>query len=150
MADKRDRDSARKAKINAGIVLQAIRLPLQPRPMNPITDNVHLTALLSLFAAQLPILIVSVLGCMVVGTRREEFGEATAWALMGFGLSVVLCIAMPVVQTIVQKWVVEGGGNMAQRASVFTVVGVVWSVLRAASYALLLMALVATRRRTEI
>jgi hypothetical protein len=35
--------------------------------MNPITDNAQLTALLSLFVAQLPILIVSVLGCVVVG-----------------------------------------------------------------------------------
>jgi uncharacterized Tic20 family protein len=114
--------------------------------MNPITDNAQLTALLSLFVAQLPILIVSVLGCLVVGTRREEFAGAAMWALMGFGLSVILCIVIPVAQALIQKWVVEGGGSMAQRASVFTVVGVVWSVLRAASYALLLMALVVRQR----
>jgi uncharacterized Tic20 family protein len=130
-----------------GIVLQAPRQALQPRCMNPITDNAHLTALLSLFVAQLPILIVSVLGCLVVGARRDEFRGATAWALMGFGLSVVLCIVMPVVQTLVQRWVVEGGGSMAQRASVFTILGVAWSVLRATSYGLLLMALVAGVKR---
>jgi uncharacterized Tic20 family protein len=118
--------------------------------MNPITDNAQLTALLSLFAAQLPILIVSVLGCLVVGARRKEFADAGMWALMGFGLSVVLCIVMPVAQTAVQKWVLEGGASMAQRASVFTVVGVAASVLRAASYALLLMALVARRQNSEV
>src|SRR3954462_2226903 len=113
--------------------------------MNPITDNAQLTALLSLFVAQVPILIVSVLGCFVVGARRDEFGPAAAWALMGFGLSVVLCIVIPVAQMLVQKWAMEGGGSMAQRASVFTMLAVVWSVLRAASYGLLLMALVARR-----
>ncbi|MEY2503136.1 MAG: hypothetical protein QOI07_3470 [Verrucomicrobiota bacterium] len=111
--------------------------------MNPITDNAQLTALLSLFVAQLPILIVSVLGCMVVGARRDELDGAAAWALMGFGLSVVLSIVIPVAQMLVQKWAMEGGGSMAQRASVFTMLAVVWSVLRAASYGLLLMALVA-------
>ena len=113
--------------------------------MNPITDNAQLTALLSLFVAQVPILIVSVLGCLVVGARRDEFGAAAAWALMGFGLSVVLCIVIPVAQMFVQKWAMEGGGSITQRASVFTMLAVVWSVLRAASYALLLMALVARR-----
>ncbi|MEY2547765.1 MAG: hypothetical protein QOD64_347 [Verrucomicrobiota bacterium] len=113
--------------------------------MNPITDNAQLTALLSLFVAQLPILIVSVLGCVVVGARRDEFGGAAAWALMGFGLSVVLCIVIPVAQMLVQRWAMEGGGSMGQRASVFTMLAVVWSVLRAASYGLLLMALVARR-----
>lgn len=118
--------------------------------MNPITDNTQLTVLLSLFVAQLPILIMSVLGCMVVGARKDEFAGAATWALMGFGLSVILCIVMPLAQTLIQKWVMAGGTSMGQRASVFTVVGVVWSVLRAASYALLLMALVARRQRPEV
>jgi uncharacterized Tic20 family protein len=113
--------------------------------MNPITDNAQVTALLSLFVAQLPILIVSVLGCMVVGARRDEFAGAASWALMGFGLSVVLSIVIPLAQMLVQKWAMEGGGSMAQRASIFTMLAVVWSVLRAASYGLLLMALVARR-----
>ena len=113
--------------------------------MNPITDNAQLTALISMFVAQLPILIVSLLGCLVVAARRNELSGASAWALMGFGLSVILCIVIPVGQTLVQHWVIESGGSMAQRASVFTVLAVVWAVLRAASYALLLMAIVAGR-----
>jgi hypothetical protein len=50
-----------------------------------------------------------------------------------------------VAQMLVQKWAMEGGGSMGQRGSVFTMLAVVWSVLRAASYGLLLMALVARR-----
>jgi hypothetical protein len=111
--------------------------------MNPITNNPQLTALLSLFATQLPILIVCVLGCVVIGARQNELSNAASWALMGFGLSVVLCLVIPVVQMLVQNWVLESGPNMAQRASVFTVLGIAWSILRAISYGLLLMAIVA-------
>ena len=109
------------------------------------TDTAQFTQLLSLFAAQLPILIVSVLGCMVIMTRKNDLGGAASWALMGFGLSIVLCVLIPVVQLFVQKWVMEGGSSVAQRASVFTILAVFWSVLRAVSYGLLLMAVVAGR-----
>ena len=113
--------------------------------MNPINNSAQLTTLLSLFAAQLPILLVSVLGCLVVAVRRNELSTAASWALMGFGLSLLLCVLIPMAQTVVQNWVMESGQNMAQRASVFTILAVVWSLLRAASYALLLMAVIAGR-----
>ena len=113
--------------------------------MNPINDNAQLTALLSMFVGQLPILIISLLGCVVIMARKNELGGAASWALMGFGLSIVLCILIPLAQTFVQKWVLEGGTGVAQRASVFTVLGLVWSVLRAVSYGLLLMALITGR-----
>jgi uncharacterized membrane protein YeiB len=114
------------------------------------SDNTQLTALLSLFVAQLPILIVCVLACMVIMTRKNDLAGATLWALAGFGLSIALSVAIPVVQMAVQKWVAEGGVSMAQRASVFTILGVVWSVLRAVSYALLLAAILAGRRKSEV
>jgi hypothetical protein len=113
--------------------------------MNPINDSAQLTALLSLFAAQLPVLIVSVLGCFIVGIRRNELSIASSWALMGFGLSVLLCILIPVAQMLAQNWAMDSGHSMAQRASLFTVLAVVWSLLRAVSYALLLMAVIARR-----
>ena len=119
--------------------------------MNPINDNSQLTALVSMFVGQLPILIISLLGCVVIMGRKNELGDAAAWALMGFGLSIVLCVLIPLAQTFVQKWVLEGGTSVAQRASVFTVLGLVWSILRAVSYGLLLMAIVAGRgSRTRI
>ena len=117
--------------------------------MNPISDNAQFTQLVSLFVAQLPVLIVSVLGCVVIMARKNELGGAASWALMGFGLSIVLCILIPAAQTIVQKWVMEGGTSVAQRASLFTVLAVVWSILRAVSYALLLMAVLAGRVATR-
>ncbi|HSV62237.1 MAG TPA: hypothetical protein VLH83_02730 [Chthoniobacterales bacterium] len=114
--------------------------------MNPINDNAQqLTQLVSLFVGQLPLLLMSLLGCVVIMARKNEVGGAVSWALMGFGLSIVLCVLIPVVQTLVQKWVVGSGGSMAQRASIFTVLALVWSILRAVSYGLLLMAIVAGR-----
>jgi len=118
--------------------------------MNPINDSAQLAALLSLFAAQLPILLVSVLGCLVVGVRRNELSTASSWALMGFGLSVLLCVLIPVTQMLAQNWAMDSGRSMAQRASLFTVLAVVWSLLRAASYALLLMAVVARRNANAV
>jgi hypothetical protein len=114
------------------------------------SDNAQLTALLSLFVAQLPILIVCVLGCLVVVAKKNDLGGATLWALAGFGLSIALCVLIPIVQMAVQKWAAEGGVSMAQRASVFTILAIVWSVLRAVSYALLLAAILAGRRKSEV
>jgi hypothetical protein len=113
--------------------------------MNPINDTAQLTALFAMIASQLPILIVSVLGCLAAGARRNELGRAVSWALMGFGLSVVLCVLIPIAQILAQNWVTESGHSVAQRAWLFTVLAVVWSLLRAASYGMLLMAILAGR-----
>jgi len=43
----------------------------------------------------------------------------------------------------------ESGRSMAQRASVFTVLAVVWSLLRAVTYGLLLMAVCVRRPANE-
>lgn len=115
--------------------------------MNPINDPAQMTALVSVFVAQLPVLIVCLLGCVAVTARKNDLAGATSWAFMGFGLSVVLCVLIPVVQIFVQKWVLENGSSMGQRASVFAILGLVWSVLRAASFGLLLMAILAGRQQ---
>jgi hypothetical protein len=109
--------------------------------MTPINDPALLTTVISLFAGQLPILVVSLVGCLVMMGRWNDGSWAAGWALLGFGLSLALCVIMPVGQALVQRWVVGGGQSMMQRAWVFTALGLLWSVLRAASYALLLMAL---------
>lgn len=109
--------------------------------MSPINDTALLTTLLTLFAGQLPILLVSLVGCLMMLGRWNEGSSAAGWALLGFGLSLALCVIMPVGQALVQSWVVGSGQGMVQRAWAFTTLGLVWSVLRAATYALLLMAL---------
>jgi len=92
--------------------------------MNPLNDA-QLTQMVSLFVGQLPLLIISLLGCVVIMARKNELGAAWAWALMGFGLSLVLCVLIPLAQTLVQKWTLDGGVSMTQRASVFTILAFV-------------------------
>ena len=109
--------------------------------MSPINDPALLTTLLTLFAGQLPILVVSLVGCLVMLGRWNDGSRAAGWALLGFGLSLALCFVMPVGQALMQSWVAGSSQSMMQRAWAFTALGLLWSVLRAASYALLLMAL---------
>jgi hypothetical protein len=111
--------------------------------ITPINDPALLTTVLTLLAGQLPILLVSVVGCLMMMGRWNEGSRAAGWALLGFGLSLVLCVLMPVGQALVQSWVVGNGQSIGQRAWAFTALGLFWSVLRAATYALLLLALLA-------
>jgi hypothetical protein len=113
--------------------------------MNAINDNGQLITLLTMFAGQLPILLVSVVGCLMMMGRWNDGSRAAGWALLGFGLSLALCVLMPVGQLLVQNWVVGSGQSMMQRAWAFTAIGFLWSVLRAVSYALLLLALLGGR-----
>ena len=113
--------------------------------MSPINDSGQFTALLTMFAAQLPILLVSLAGCLMMIGRWNAGSGAAAWALAGFGLAVALCVFMPVGQMLVENWVVGSGQGMTQRAWAFTALGILWSVLRAVSYGCLLMALLAGR-----
>src|SRR5262245_15035152 len=69
--------------------------------------------------------------------------QGSMWALLGFGLAAVLCFAVPVAQTAVQDWVSHGGHTMIENASVMAGISIVWSVLRAGTYALLLIAVFA-------
>ncbi len=117
--------------------------------MNPINDPGQLTAMLTMFVAQLPILLVSLVGCMMMMGRWNEGSRAAGWALAGFGLSLALCVLVPVGQILVQNWVVGSGGGLAQRAWAFTVLGLLWSILRAVSYGCLLFALLAKRAANE-
>ncbi len=68
------------------------------------------------------------------------------WALMGFGLSTVLCLVIPIAQHGVQQWVAQSGGvNLASRSYIFTGLSIFWSSMRAISYGLLLMAILVGR-----
>ena len=107
------------------------------------TDQIKL--LLSMFAIQLPTLLV----CFVAGVgilgRWKQGSKGSMWALFGFGLAAVLCFAIPVAQTAVQDWIGHGGHTTAESGSVMASISIVWSVLRAVTYALLLIAVFAGR-----
>jgi hypothetical protein len=106
------------------------------------TDQLQM--LLSLLAAQLPILLVCLVACVLILTRWKQANGGSMWALLGFGLPLILCILIPVGQISVQSWIMHSN-NVAHSAYIFTGLAVLWSVLRAVSYALLLAAVFAGR-----
>ena len=107
------------------------------------TDQIKL--LLSMFAIHLPTLLVCFVAGIVILGRWKQGSKGSMWALFGFGLAAVLCFAIPVAQTAVQDWVRQNGHTIIESASVMAGISIVWSVLRAVSYALLLIAVFAGR-----
>src|SRR5262245_41043283 len=96
---------------------------------------------LTMFVNQLPILLVCLVAIGLVFTRWKQQSPARSWALMGFGLALILCLAIPVAQLVVQNWIVTGGTDGAHRATILSVISFFCSVLRAVSYGLLAMAI---------
>ena len=107
------------------------------------TDQIEL--LLSMLAIQLPTLLVCFVAGVVILGRWKEASKGAMWALLGFGLTTILCIAIPVAEACVQEWMKQSGWTTAGRASVLAGLGFLWSVLRAVTYALLLVAVFAGR-----
>ena len=107
------------------------------------TDQIKL--LLSMFAIQLPTLLVCFVALVVVLGRWTAGSKGSMWALLGFGLAAFLCFAVPVAQTAVQDWASHSGHTTTESASVMAAISMGWSVVRAVTYALLLIAVFAGR-----
>ena len=107
------------------------------------TDQIKM--LLSMFAIQLPTLLVCFVGLVVILGRWKEGSKGSMWALLGFGLAALLCFVVPVAQTVVQDWLRHSGRTMVESGSIMAGISMWWSVLRAVTYALLLIAVFAGR-----
>ncbi len=105
----------------------------------------QIKVLLSMFALQLPTLLVCFVAGVVILGRWKQGSRGSIWALLGFGLAAVLCFAVPVGQTALQDWVRHSGHTTSESASLIAGISIVWSVLRAVTYALLLIAVFAGR-----
>jgi hypothetical protein len=102
----------------------------------------RLTLFFTMFLSQLPVLLVCLIALGLVLARREQRSPALPWALMGFGLALVLCLAIPITSTMMQSWIMSSsGGSRTQVASIYGVLSFVWSILHALSYGLLAMAI---------
>ena len=99
--------------------------------------------------AQSPGIILCFIACVVVVIRWNEVpARSASWAMMGFGLSVFLGIAVPISQVILQPWIATHGDS-AQRMMIFTGIAMLWSALRGVSYLCLLFALYTRRTAPE-
>ena len=107
------------------------------------TDQIN--AFLRMSLLQLPILIVCLAAGIVIVARWKQVSRGAMWALLGFGLALSLCFIIPAVQFAVQSLVIQHVDSNANRASLFTGLSFLWATLRAVSYGLLLMAILAGR-----
>jgi hypothetical protein len=113
-----------------------------------IDDSVQLKIFLSLFATTLPTLLVCLVAGVVIAGRWRDARSAAPYAVFGFGLLFVLCFVMPLGQTMLQRWVLEGGMRES-RMWAFTAFGFVNSALHALIYVLLLLAIFAGRPKSD-
>src|ERR1700750_1916429 len=104
----------------------------------------HFRVFLSLFVVNLPTFLVCALACVVIVGGWGPGSRYSFWAILGFGLALLLCLVLPAVQTALQQWVFQSGERIG-RAWVFNAFGVIASVLHAAIYGCLLAAVLAGR-----
>ena len=103
---------------------------------------------LSTFAMYLPILIVCLAAGVVIILKWRQAGSASVWALLGFGLALFLCFAVPIGQSLLQYWVFQSGAQRG-RVWVFTAFGIASALLHALVYSLLLVAIFAGRPKSD-
>lgn len=108
----------------------------------------EIQAFASLFAVYLPRLIICLVAVVVILAKWREARGGALWALLGFGLALILCFLMPVGQTIIQHWVFQDG-DRASRMWAFSAFGMIGSMLQAIIYFLLLVAIFAGRSKTD-
>ena len=97
---------------------------------------------------QSPTLIVCIVAIFLIITKWKQSSRGASLALWGFGLVLVLSMFMPILTTLLQKWVFQGG-QQTQRMWAFTTFAIVWAVLHAVAYVLILMALFAEQSTSD-
>ena len=103
---------------------------------------------LSTFAVYLPRVIICLVAVVVILAKWREARAGALWALLGFGLGLILCFVMPVGQSMIQHWVLQNG-DRASRMWAFSAFGMVGSALQVVVYLFLLVAIFAGRSKTD-
>lgn len=102
---------------------------------------------ISMVPLYLPGLIVALAGIIVCLAKWNQSPQGAKWALMGFGLSLFISLAWPIVNTLLQQSMIHGGGNQTERIWVYSAMAIVSSVLHALVYVLLLAGVFAGRSK---
>ena len=110
--------------------------------MQMTTPN-YLSVAIGAFLYQLPVFIACVAGLIITVASWRKSPSASLWALLGFGLALALCVLVPVGQQIAFQLI---QGEAMTRAKLNSVLSLFWSMLRATSYVLLLIAVYAGRQ----
>jgi hypothetical protein len=99
-------------------------------------------------AVQSPVFLVSLVGCIITVSKWRDLSAGAIWSLLGFGLAAILCVAIPAGQVGMRFLMMQGSSNARVSRESLTAISVVWMLLRALSYGMLLAAVVAGRPRT--
>jgi hypothetical protein len=108
----------------------------------------EIKTLFSTFAVYLPRVIICLVACIVIVAKWREARGGALWALLGFGLALILCFVMPVGQNMIQHWVFQDS-DRAGRMWAFSMWGMVGSALQVVVYLFLLIAIFAGRSKTD-
>ena len=114
--------------------------------MNTNNSTALIQLFLSIFAMYLPTMIVCLVACVVILAKWRQASSASLWALLGFGLLLVLCFASPIGMVILQPWLNQGG-QLQSHVWVYSAFSMVLSVLHCVAYVFLLVAIFAGRSK---
>ena len=96
-------------------------------------------------AYQIPVLLVSLVACIVTILNWHLSPRASMFSLLGFGCLLAICFLAPLSQSLVQYSFAHDGSGVRTMGSVYAGLGAFWSILRAVSYGLILAAVYAGR-----
>jgi hypothetical protein len=109
-----------------------------------MNDTKMLSEMLGGIATQLPVLLVSLVGIMVALISWRRAPAASLWTFLAFCLAFLLCALIPVSQQAMLRMMKES--SLDTRVTANIVLGVVWSIVRAVTYVLLLVGVYAGRK----
>jgi hypothetical protein len=114
-------------------------------------ENIGLTTLLaSHLVGQFPTVLVCTIACAIILTKKDKIAAAPHYALWGFGLAIGLGLVMPLLTIGLQVWIMRFAGPTSQNyVRLMAILNIVTALLHAATYGLLLMAMLAPAKSKE-
>jgi hypothetical protein len=109
----------------------------------------RLKIFISVFPLYLPTIIVCIAALAVIFNRWRQAPEASRYALMGFGTTLLVSLLMPVVRALVQSWALDNAGEGRRtRMWVFTAFSFFSMIVQVVVYCFLLIAIYTGRRKS--
>lgn len=109
-----------------------------------MSDVVQLRPLILLLLAEVPLIIMSLVGCVVTLVRWKQGSRGSIWAFTGFALATMLFSIGNVFLSIIGQWVIKTCDEEMIEVNHLTI-SFAWSAINAIPYALLLVAIFAGR-----
>ncbi len=104
-----------------------------------------LKAFLSMSLGSVPTVLACLVAMTVVSSQGQRVPGAVPWALLGFGLALVMSVFGPFSGFLLQRYFVSHALSYQQNAWMFGVIAVINSTLHGAALIFLLVAVLAGR-----